>query len=292
MVTVRVPATSANVGSGFDAIGLALAITADVTVSLEPVNGDGYPLAPMIANSARAAYRAAGQPEPEEISVVWEDTEPKSPIPIARGLGASAAARAAGIVAGNALMGGALDDDQLLSLGAELEGHADNMAPALFGGLQITVNEGGVWRRIAAPYAEGLKIALFVPDLEMPTRESRARLPARLRREDAIFNVGRAAMLVAALQQGRWDLLGVSTEDRLHQSARTELFPALPDIIGAALEAGAHAAYLSGGGSTVAALVTKNAKRVASVMHETAVARGYTGRTMITEPSPAGATLL
>jgi homoserine kinase len=289
---VRVPATSANLGSGFDALGLALALSAEVSVSLEPHEGNGHSLAPMVAAAARAAYRKAGRPEPAELRVAWNDTDPERPIPIARGLGASAAARAAGIVAANALMDAPLSDGELLSVGAELEGHADNIAPALFGGLQITVQNDGTWHRLRVPLAGSLKIVLFVPDLEMPTRESRARLPQRLSREDAIFNVGRAAMLVAALEQGKWELLDAATQDRLHQSARAESFPALDDIIDAAKEAGAHGAYLSGGGSAIAAFTTEDEERVARLMQQAAVARGFSGRSLITEPSTTGAELL
>ncbi len=296
MVTVRVPATSANLGSGFDCLGLALAVTADVTISLEPPDGNGHSLAPMVAAAVRATYREAGEPEPAELRILWEDTDPDEPIPIARGLGASAAARAAGIVAANELLERPLSEEALLAIGAELEGHADNIAPALFGGMQVTVHSAGHhagdWVRLPVDIAEGLKIVLFIPDLEMPTRESRARLPQRLRREDAIFNVGRAAMLVAALEQGRWDLIDVSTQDRLHQSARSEVFPALPDIIEAAKEAGAHAAYLSGAGSTVAAFATEGQEEIAQHMQQAAVARGYSGHSLITEPNDEGTRVL
>ncbi|MCI0855848.1 MAG: homoserine kinase [Chloroflexi bacterium] len=292
MATVRVPATSANLGSGFDALGLALALSANVSVSLEPHEEHGHSLAPMVAAAARAAYREAGQPEPAELRVVWEDMDPERPIPIARGLGASAAARAAGIVAANALMGKPLTDDQLLTVGAELEGHADNIAPALFGGMQITVRDEDAWLRLRVPLASGLKIVLYIPDLEMPTRESRARLPQRLSREDAVFNIGRAALLVAALEQGKWDMLDAATQDRLHQNSRAELFPALDDIIDAAKDAGAHGAYLSGAGSAIAAFTTEDEERVARLMQQAAVGRGFSGRSLITEPSTAGAELL
>ncbi len=185
-----------------------------------------------------------------------------------------------------------LTDDQLLSVGAELEGHADNIAPALFGGMQITVRNDNAWLRLRVPLASGLKIVLFVPDLEMPTRESRARLPQRLSREEAIFNVGRAAMLVAALQQGKWELLDAATQDRLHQDARAEFFPGMGDIIDAAKDAGAHGAYLSGGGSAIAAFTTEDEERVARLMQQAAVARGFSGRSLITEPRAEGTELL
>ena len=299
-VTVRVPATSANLGSGYDCLGLALDITADVTISLEHARpADGHSLAPMVAASARAAYRAARQPEPAELSVVWNGASASSAqavstgsandIPIARGLGASAAARAAGLVGANALMDEPLSSDELLALGAELEGHVDNMAPALFGGLQVTVRDEEDWHRLSVPLPEALRIVLLIPDFEMPTRETRSRLPRGLPMEDAVFNIGRAALLVAALAQGEWDLLDTATDDRLHQPARAEIFTALYEIIDAAKEAGAHGAYLSGGGSTIAAFATENEERIARLMLQAALAHGYSGRTVITQPGAAGA---
>ena len=291
-VTVRVPATSANLGSGYDCLGLALDITADVTISLEHARpADGHSLAPMVAASARAAYRAARQPEPAELSVVWNGASAGSAndIPIARGLGASAAARAAGLVGANALMDEPLSSDELLALGAELEGHVDNIARALFGGLQVTVRDEEDWHRLSVPLPEALRIVLLIPDFEMPTRETRSRLPRGLPMEDAVFNIGRAALLVAALAQGEWDLLDTATDDRLHQPARAEIFTALYEIIDAAKEAGAHGAYLSGGGSTIAAFATENEERIARLMLQAALAHGYSGRTVITQPGAAGA---
>lgn len=284
-VLVRVPATSANLGPGFDCLGLALELTEDLQIALAP-GVDQHPLAPVVAAAARAAFHAAGRPPPRELTVTARG---RARIPVARGLGASAALRAAGLVGANALMGEPFSTDQLLALGANLEGHADNMAPALFGGLQVVVREGGGWRHLAVPLPDELQVVLFVPDFEMPTRESRQRLPKRLSRDDAVFNTGRAALLVAALTQGRWELLDVATQDRLHQPARAQIFSALDDIIAAAKEAGAHAAYLSGAGSTVAAFATARVERVARQMRRAASARGFSGRSLITRPSDEGA---
>lgn len=281
-VTVRVPATSANLGSGFDSLGLALAISADVTISLGPI--EAAKEHPMIVTACRAAYEAAGRAPPEEVSAAVS-----SGFPVARGLGASAAFRAAGVVAANAMMGEPLSRDDLLAIGAALETHADNMAAALFGGLQVVVHHGDTWHRLAVPLSTGLKVVLLVPDFEMPTNQSRRKLPQHLSREDAVFNVGRAALLVAALAQGRWDLLDTGTQDKLHQPARAEIFPAMFDIFAAAKDGGAHAAYLSGSGSTVAALATRDEERIARLMQQAAVARGYSARTIITEPSTLGA---
>jgi homoserine kinase len=189
-------------------------------------------------------------------------------------------------------MGGPLTSDQLLASGAALEGHADNIAPALLGGLQIVVRDGDTWQRLAVPVSAGLNVVLLVPDFEMSTNQSRRKLPQHIAREDAVFNVGRAALLVAALAQGRWDLLDVATQDKLHQPARAEMFPALYDIFAAAKDAGARAAYLSGSGSTVAALATENEERVARLMQQAAIARGYSARTIITTPSGEGALIV
>ena len=285
-VTVRVPATSANLGSGFDSIGLALQLTEDVTLALghqtEPASG----LARLVLDAARSAYRLAHVETPAEMHAYGETA-----IPIGRGLGASAAARAAGIVGANALMGGVLSEEQMLKLGAGLEGHADNMAPALFGGLRVVIREGDGYRHIAAPLAAGLKIVLFVPDFEMPTGESRKLLPEQLSKDDAVHNIGRAAMLVAALASGQWAALDAATQDRIHQPARTKIFPAMPEIFRAAKDAGALCAYLRGAGSTIAAFALEGEERIARSMMQEAIARGYPGRTRITAPGESGATV-
>ena len=285
-VTVRVPATSANLGPGFDSLGLALALTQDITLSLghQPETQDG--LVRLVLDAARSAYRLARVEVPELTA------SGSSTIPIGRGLGASAAARAAGIVGANALMGGLLTGDQMLALGAGLEGHADNMAPALFGGLRVVVREGDRYLHVAAPLAPGLRVVLFIPDFEMPTNESRKLLPAQLSKDDAVHNIGRAALLVAALARGEWSMLDAATQDRLHQPARSQLFTAMPDVFEAAKAAGALCAYLSGGGSTIAAFALDREDAIAAAMARAARDRGYAGRTAVTAPSDQGASVV
>lgn len=287
-VTVQVPATTANLGSGFDAVGLALTMFADVT--LTRATGPARrrradPMRRMVLTAARSAFRHAEQPYPRSLRV---DTE--SEVPLGRGLGASAIARAAGLVGANALMGGLLDAEALLSLGAELEGHADNIAPALFGGLQVVAISGARVHCVAVPLAPGLRCAGFIPDLIMPTRESRDLLPKRLSRADAVHNSTRAALLVAALMTGRWEALDSATDDRLHQRARSKLFPKLFDLFAAAMSAGAHAAYLSGGGSTIIALVDRaHAEPVRDALQAAAESFGVAGRPFIADPCDDGA---
>lgn len=285
-VTVRVPATSANLGPGFDSLGLALALTQDVTLELgpQPETKDG--LVRLVLDAARSAYRLA-RVEVPELRASGTQT-----IPIGRGLGASAAARAAGIFGANELMDRPLSDAQMLTLGAGLEGHADNMAPALFGGFRVVVRDGDGYRHIAAPLAPGLKVVLFVPDFEMPTGESRKLLPTSLSKDDAVHNIGRVALLVAALARGEWDALDLATQDRLHQPARARIFPAMPDIFAAAKDSGALCAYLSGSGSTIAAFALAGEERIARAMTDAGAARGYSGHTEITAPSDDGASVI
>jgi homoserine kinase len=285
-VSVRVPATSANLGPGFDCLGMALDVRATVTLSRD-ARQDDHPMARMAVNAARALFAAAELEPPEGFAAAYEGS-----IPIARGLGASAVARVGGVLAANALAGGPLDREQLLLLATELEGHADNAAPALFGGLQIVVRDRQRLTHIAVPLPTPMKAVLLIPELRMPTQKSRKLLPQSLSRTDAVRNASRAALLVAALGQGRFDLLDEATKDRLHQPARAKLFPAMYAIFDAARAAGAHCAYLSGGGSAICALCTENEQGVANAMLEAARSRSVAAETLITAPSERGAEIV
>ncbi|MBI2912630.1 MAG: homoserine kinase [Chloroflexi bacterium] len=287
-LTVRVPATSANLGAGFDCLGLALDLWGSVTVTdgPQPPQGD-RPLEGMALAAARRLWDEIGQRAPQGLSARYEGA-----IPVARGLGASAVARVGGLMAASALAGDPLDREALLTLAAELEGHADNAAPALFGGLQVTVREDQQVVHAGVPLPPGLRAVLFVPELRMPTQESRRLLPRSLSREDAVHNIGRAALLVAALGQGRFDLLDAATQDRLHQHARSQLFPAMYAIFDAAKQAGAHCAYLSGGGSTICALASGGEQAIARAMAEAASSREVPGETIIAALSERGAEIV
>ena len=288
-VTVRVPATSANLGSGFDCLGLALDLTADVTVTLseDPALPPTDPMLRLAVGAAQAVFVHVGQPRPAGLGARYQGD-----IPIARGLGVSAVLRAGGVVAANELLGRPLDPEQVLALAAELEGHPDNVAPALLGGLQVALWDGSRVVHVGVPVPPELTAVLLVPDLDMPTGESRRLLPQELDRRDCIFNVGRAALLVAAMAAGRLDALATAVEDRLHQPARARLFPAMFDVFAAARSAGAHAAYLSGGGSSICALCSGGEEAVAEAMLAAARRAGVTGRTIITRPRPQGAAVV
>ena len=284
---VRVPATSANLGPGFDCLGMAVDLWAEVTVetrpeSLPPADGG---INAMIEKAALALYEAVGAPAPTGLAIAWAGGK----VPLARGLGASACARVGGLMAANALLGAPLSAEEILPLAARLEGHADNVAPALFGGLQVVVEEQGRLVHLGTTVPAGLKAVLLIPEMALPTDESRRLLPRELSREDAVHNIGRAALLMAALSHGRLDLLDVATRDRLHQPARGQLFTAMDDVFRAAREAGAFCAYLSGGGSAILALTKGGEEQVAQAMMKAAQAGGFEATSLITAPSEHGA---
>jgi len=156
----------------------------------------------------------------------------------------------------------------------------------------VVVRERQKLLRLGVPLPSGLKAILLVPELRMPTQKSRKLLPQSLSRTDAVQNASRAALLVAALSQGRFDLLDEATKDRLHQPARAKLFPAMYGIFDAAKAAGAHCAYLSGGGSTICALCSDNEQGIADAMLEAARSREVVAETLITAPTERGAEIV
>ena len=285
-VLLRLPATSANLGPGFDCLGLALDLWSAATLESHDtaVERPREPLLEMALFAADAFFAASGVAAPRGLSVAWQ-----SGFPLARGLGASAAIRAAALVGANALAGQPLGLEDLLPIGAMLEGHADNITPALLGGLQVAVWEED--RVIHAPVAlpEGIKVVLMIPDQAMPTDESRRLFAANVPRDDAVYNVGHASLMVAALAAARLELLAKACDDRLHQPARARLLPAMGAIREAAQGAGALCSYLSGGGSTIAAWTLTEEKKVAQAMLLAAQAAGCPGETIITRPSAKGA---
>jgi homoserine kinase len=262
MITVRVPATSGNLGPGFDVLGLALRLHNTLTLERAEtaeieILGEGAATLPR--DPSHLAYRAAlavaaqsgragRAPEVRAFRLRQHNR-----IPLARGLGSSAAAIVGGVVAANALLGKPLDPQALLDLATELEGHPDNVAPALLGGLVACAktSQGVRWLRLTpAP----LRIVAAVPDYPVSTEDARRLLPDRVPFADAVFNVGRTALLVGALAGGRTDLLSDATQDRLHQPYRERLVPGLRQVFAAALRAGAYGVMLSGSGPSVLAL--------------------------------------
>ncbi len=293
MICVRVPATSANLGPGYDAVGLALSLSMRISMDrapypMEEVHGTGAELIPH--STDHPAYKAArfvaelvGEYD-AHFHLIQENR-----IPPARGLGGSAAALVGGAIAANDLLGRSLAAPDLLNLVCELDGHPDNAAPALLGGLVIgTLTPVGVSAVRLEP--KDLKVVVAVPDFAVSTTAARRALPDSVPHRDAAFNVGRSGLLLGALATGEYHLLRVAMQDRLHQPYRSHLVPGLEDVIEVALETGAHGACLSGSGPTVLAFAPETgAREIASAMRATFEARGVRAEAWPLDVDLAGA---
>lgn len=264
-VRVRVPATSANLGPGFDCLGMAF--DRGLEVRAQPASSDSFQGLGeardltgennLVFSAADALFAEIGRPRPK-LAIVCD-----SEIPLARGLGSSAAAIAAGLIVGDALAGSLLSRQALLELATRLEGHPDNVAPALLGGVTAAVlgSEGvSVCPVPLAPeIASRLGLVAAIPPFELSTAEARAALPATVGHRDAVFNAGRAALLVATLASGRLDLLAEALADRLHEPFRAPLIEGCSRVAGAARGAGAFGVTISGSGPTLLAWCPKEA---------------------------------
>ncbi|MBI2216772.1 MAG: homoserine kinase [Candidatus Rokubacteria bacterium] len=280
-VHVRVPATTANLGPGFDALGLALALHNDVIAAeaddvAVTIEGHGAADLPadarnVVVRGMRLAYEAAGRP------FRGARVRCANRIPPARGLGSSAAAWVGGLVAANALLGSPLDRETLLTLATRSEGHPDNVAAAICGGLTVScVTPSGV-TAISLPVPPRLTWVTLVPERTSSTAEARAVLPAAVPREDAIFNVQRVALLLASLQTDAPEALRTALDDRLHQPYRLRLFPWMPDVVAAAQKAGALGCVLSGAGPSLLAVVGDDGAKVGRAMESALRQAGIPG---------------
>lgn len=291
-VTVLAPATTANMGPGFDCIGMALDMWNELTVERGSfhidIEGEGAEELPedarnLVVTGVEAAFHAVGKEVP---SLRYHC---KNRVPHGRGLGSSSAAIVSGLIAGNALSGAGLTNDDFVKLAADIEGHPDNVAPAIYGCCIVGVHDGEKWIIDEVPVPEELTAVLYVPEVLTNTHESRARLPERVSRSDAVYNIGRAAMLIGAFHKGKFDLLKQATQDRLHQPLRGQAFPALPRLIKAALNGGAHGAFLSGAGPSVLALTTSREVTISYEMAEAARISEIPGKSLVLKPAQRGA---
>jgi homoserine kinase len=256
--TIIVPATSANLGPGFDCLGLALSLYQTVTFTTCPEPG----------LTITAEGEDAHKIPTDASNLVWQSAElifnrfgerpfglhihQRNEIPIGSGLGSSSSAVLAGLFGANALLGGPLSRAELLQTAADLEGHPDNVAPAVYGGLILGVQDGETLliERIPVP---PLRVVVVLPDFHLPTAEARAALPAQVSRQDAIFNAARLGLLVRALETADYGKIRVAMQDRLHQPYRLPLVPGLAEAFAAAYAAGAAGVALSGAGPSLIA---------------------------------------
>ena len=301
LIQVTAPATTANLGPGYDCLGLALDMWNRLDVSSLAVDAGDKPRVEIIGegrgeletNEENLVYRAmkflfseAGQEMPPVQLKCYNE------IPLARGLGSSAAAIAGGLTAANAICSESFSSNELVEMAATIEGHPDNVAAAVLGGLQLVVSAQDRLYTAAINMPPDLGAVLFIPELRIATADARSVLPEKVTVADAVHNISRTALLVAGMATNRPEFLGIATEDRLHQPYREPLFPAMKLLFRAALDAGALGAFLSGSGSTVLALTQGREMTVAYEMAEAAKQAGVAGRVHITRPTVQGAHLV
>jgi homoserine kinase len=300
-IRVSVPASAGNTGSAFDSLGIAYGLTNEVILDTEKpgqfdAEGEG-------ADLLRKGETNLVQKALERFSQATGKTLPPfgltlvNRIPFGRGLGSSAAAIVGGIVAADAIAETGLSRLKLLQIALPMEGHPDNVAPALYGGAVLTVLEEG---KVDGPLTvvpftvpSDWRAVLYVPDLIIPTKQARAILPKEVPRADSVYNHSRVGLLVAALTQHRSDFLRVAMQDRLHQPYRAKLFPEMEGLIRAGLDGGAWGAALSGAGSAIMTIASKaKADAVAAALTRQAETLKVPGRALVLEIPSAGARVL
>ncbi len=257
-VLVRIPASSGNVGPGFDVLGLALDLWNSATFALDgkgwriEVFGEGAGRLPqdegnLVLQAARRVWQALSLTPPEGLLVQCENG-----IPLQSGLGSSGAAVLLGVVGANTLLGSPLSTEEVFALAARIEGHPDNVAPSLYGGLTAAVPAGEGWAVRRLPIASAWRnrrwIAVVVPEIALSTAASRQALPSHVPLADAVFNLGHSLLVAEAFRTGDAALLAEAFQDRLHQPYRLPLLPGAGEALAAARATGAVAAGLSGAG--------------------------------------------
>lgn len=264
-VLVKVPASTANLGPGFDTLGMALELFAWVEMSFSDraiihLYGDGMDGIPtdesnLVYRTALKVFQKAGIDCPGlEISMLSE-------IPLARGLGSSASAIVGALVAANHLAGDVFSKEQLFQMAVEIEHHPDNVGASLFGGLVVVAWDGGMPHYLRLDVDSAIEVLAAIPEFQLSTEQARNILPQQVSRQDAVYNISRASLLVSAFSLGKLDLIRDAMSDKLHQPYRSSLIPGMQDILNGAADHGALGAALSGAGPTLLALVNKDSRR-------------------------------
>ncbi|MEN8077976.1 homoserine kinase [Clostridioides difficile] len=262
MIKVRVPATSANLGPGFDSLGISLSIYNEYEFSLEENKGLFFEgVEKEFQNEDNIIFMAIKKVFNKydfkftglRIKIIKQD------IPISRGLGSSSSCIVAGLIGAFALMNKEINRDEILSLAVEIEGHPDNVCPAIFGGLVSTImsdNKKPLYNCVDVK--EGVKFIALIPRFKLSTEKARAILPKEVPFRDCIYNIGRAALLISCFSNGNYALLREATKDKIHERFRSRLIDKFDEVYNKVLELGAFSCFLSGAGPTLMAIVDKD----------------------------------
>ncbi|OQA90133.1 MAG: Homoserine kinase [Elusimicrobia bacterium ADurb.Bin231] len=290
---LKIPATTANFGSGFDVFGASLRIYNEIEMTA--INGKHQEIHFEILGEGRKTLPV------DKSNIVYGAMKKVfdtlhfthyalhirliNNIPLSRGLGSSAAARIGGLVAANKLCGGRISDEEIIKIAANLEGHPDNVAPAFIGGLCVCNYDGADVKCVKFQMPADLKAVLCIPDFEVSTNMARKILPKKILHRDAVFNLSRSALFLSAIIQKKYDLLSIAMEDKLHQPYRKKLIPCLDDVFSAAMRNGAYGVCVSGSGSTLLAIAARNMKtkceRIGRSMQKAFCARGIESKYII-----------
>ena len=302
LVRVKAPATTANMGPGYDCLGMALDVWN--TIEIEVLDS-GEPVVEVTGEGAGELGTGRDNLVYRSMEFLFQDAEQEMPlvrircdnaIPLARGMGSSAAAIAGGLVAANAICSQDYTPNDLLEMAATIEGHPDNVAAAVLGGMQLVISdktkEGSRLYTVPINVPPELHAVVFVPQVRIATEDARAALPEKVTMADAVHNMGRVGLLVASMATNHPEYLAIATQDLLHQPYRQPLFPAMKVIFKAALDAGALGVFLSGSGSTVLALTQGREMTVAYEMAEAARQASVEGNVSVTQPTVRGAHLI
>lgn len=302
------PATSANLGPGFDCLGLALGLHNTVTFTASGVytaadeaararvriTVDGVDAAKIPVDGTnlvvQTAYRLFGLVGrwPAELELRLENG-----IPVGSGLGSSSAAVVAGLIGANALVDGGLSQNEIVQIATAIEGHPDNVSPAILGGLVLGVmttrSDGSTELLVDRLHMPAMTVVVVLPDIALLTSEARALLPAQIPRQDAIFNLSRLGLLVHALSTADHNRLGIAMQDRLHQPYRLPIIPGSQEAMAAAYAAGASGVALSGAGPSLIAFAPDGHGRIGEAMAEAFHCANVASRTWILQVEPEGA---
>ena len=260
IIKVKVPATTANLGAGFDTLGMALSLYNCVYFSGESnCEVDCLKNTKMLRDNNNLIYKSAarlfeicGEELPFDLKIHQTRN-----IPITRGLGSSSACIVAGLMGANKLLGLPLNNKDILKLATELEGHPDNVAPAIFGGMVDSVYSNGEVYYVKHNVSSKLKFIAIIPNFKLSTNQSRLSLPSVVSYEDAVFNVSRSTLFVSSIVAEKFENLNVAVDDRLHQPYRLKSIDRADEIFNIAYEFGAYAVYLSGSGPSIIAICDK-----------------------------------
>ena len=299
-VKVRVPGTSANCGPGFDCLGVACTIYNELELTLLreerldiEITGDGAENIPVderniVWRSIQKLLARSGREQEYKGAIIRMNNG----VPLSRGLGSSATAIVGGLKAGNECLGNPFTNRDLLQMATEIEGHPDNVAPAIFGGFTISIVRNGKPECFSLLPKLPLKLVVTVPEFFLPTKAARAVLPAEVPMKDAVFNIGRAAMLTAALCKGNKSFLRSVFDDALHQPYRAKLIPGMYDVFKAARAAGALGASMSGAGPCLIAFTVENAEAVGMAMRDAFARNNVKSEYHIFDIDGTGATVI